>query len=161
MKIRLVCLYVDDLIFTSNNPRLFEEFNKATSLEFEMTDLGLMSYYLGSEVKHMKDGIFISQEGYVREVLKKFKMLDYNPVNTPMECGIKLSKFDDGYKEDPTIFKSLVGSLRYLTCTRSDLLFAVGVISCFMEAPTSTYMKAMNRILYYLKGKIDYGLLSS
>ena len=70
-------------------------------------------------------------------MLKKFKMLDYNTVNTPMEFGMKLSRFDEGHIEDPTSFKSLVGSLRYLTCTRPDILFAVGVISRFMEAPTS------------------------
>ena len=88
-------------------------------------------------------------------------MLDYNPVNTPMEIGIKLSRFDEGHIEDLTLFKSLVGSLRYLTCTRPDILFVVGVISRFMEAPTSTHMKAAKSILHYLKGTIDYGLLYS
>ena len=142
---------MDDLIFTGNNPSLFEEFKKAMSLEFEMTDIGLMSYYLGLEVKQMGDAIFISQESYVKEVLKKFKMFDCNPVNTPMEYGLRLSKFDEGEKEDPTLFKSLVGSLRYLTCTRSDILFAVGIVSRFMEAPTSTHMK-------FVKNKIEINL---
>ena len=94
-------------------------------------------------------------------MLKKFKILDCNPVNTSMEIGIKLSRFDEGHIEDLTLFKSFVGSLRYLTCTRPDILFVVGVISQFMEAPTSTHMKAAKRILRYLKGTIDYGLLYS
>ena len=88
-------------------------------------------------------------------------MLDCNPVNTPMEIGIKLSRFDEGHIKDPTLFKSLVESLRYLTCTRPDILFAVGVISRFMKAPTSTHMKAAKRIIRYLKGTIDYALLYS
>ncbi|OIT02422.1 retrovirus-related pol polyprotein from transposon tnt 1-94 [Nicotiana attenuata] len=129
--------------------------------EFEMIDVGLMSYYLGLEVKQMEDGIFISQECYTKEILKKFNMLDCNPVNTPMESGTKLSKFDEGEKVNPTFFKSLVGSLRYLTCTRPDILFAVGVVSRFMEAPTSTHQKVTRRILRYLKGTIDFGLFYS
>lgn len=78
-------------------------------------------------------------------------MFDCNPVNTPMERGTKLSKFDDGEEVDFTLFKSLIGSLRYLTCTRSDILFPVGVLSRFMEAPTSTPLTVAKRILCYLK----------
>lgn len=87
------------------------------SLKFKMTDIGLISYYLGLEVKQMEEGIFITQDSYTKEILKKFNMFDYNHVNTPMESGTKLSKFEDGEKVDSTLFKSLLGSLRYLTCT--------------------------------------------
>lgn len=159
--ILFVCLYVDDLIFTGNDSSLFEEFKKAMSSEFEMTDIGLMSYYLGLEVKQMGEGIFLSQERYAKEVLKKFNMLGCSPVNTPMECGMKLSKFGDGEKVDPSFFKSLVGSLRYLTNTRPDILFAVGVVSRYMESPTSMHMKVAKRILRYLKGTIEFGLFYS
>lgn len=77
----------------------------------------------------MEEGIFISQENYAREVLKKFNMINCNPVNTPMECGIKLSISDDSNKVDKTLFRSLVGSLRYLTSTRADILYGVGLVS--------------------------------
>ncbi|KAF2325091.1 hypothetical protein GH714_022717 [Hevea brasiliensis] len=96
------------------------------TLEFDMTDVGLMTYYLSLEVKQMEDGIFISQEGYAKKNLEKFKMLDCNPVNTPMECGVKLSTFDSEEKVDSNLFKSLMRSLRYLTFSRPDILFAVG-----------------------------------
>ncbi|RDY08990.1 hypothetical protein CR513_06716, partial [Mucuna pruriens] len=78
-----------------------------------------------------------------------------------MEGSLKLSRFDSGEKEDPTLFKSLVGSLRYLTSTRPDIMYAVGVVCRFMEAPTSTHMKAAKRILRYLKGTLDFGLFYS
>ncbi|CAH9103236.1 unnamed protein product [Cuscuta epithymum] len=80
--ILLVCIYVDDLIFTGNNMTMFDEFKQVMTREFEMTDIGLMSYYLGIEVKQMDDGIFITQEGYAREVLKKFNMEDSKPRST-------------------------------------------------------------------------------
>ena len=109
----------------------------------------------------MEDGIFISQEGFAKEILKRFKMEDSQSVNTPVECGVKLSKHEEGEKVDPTIFKSLVGSLRYLTCTRPDILYGVGLVSRYMESPSIMHFKAANRILRYLKGTIDYGLLYS
>ena len=86
----LVCLYVDDIILKGNNPVLFEALKKVMSLEFEMTNIGLMSYYFGLEVMQMEEGIFISQERYTKEISKKFNMFDCNPVNTPMHSGKKL-----------------------------------------------------------------------
>ncbi|OMO69396.1 Integrase, catalytic core [Corchorus capsularis] len=159
--ILIVCLYVDDLIFTGNNPKMFEEFKRAMNREFEMTDLGLMSYYLGIEVKQMEEGIFITQENYAREVLKKFNMSNCNPVNTPVECGIKLSISDDRNKVDTTLFRSLVGSLRYLISTRADILYGVGLVSRYMESPTTMHLDAAKRILRYIKGTLDFGLFYS
>ena len=157
-----VCIYVDDIIFTGTSLRMFNDFKKAMEREFEMSDMGLMSYYLGMEVKQMKDGIFISQEGYAKTILKKFNMSDCKPVSTPMEVGIKLSKVEeDPENVNPTMFKSLMGSLRYLTCTRPDILFAVGLVSRFMEKPTMSHMKAAKRILRYLRGTLDCGIFYS
>ncbi|KAL0356000.1 UNVERIFIED_CONTAM: Retrovirus-related Pol polyprotein from transposon TNT 1-94 [Sesamum radiatum] len=141
-----------------NNQHMYENFKKVMAQEFEMSDMGLMSYYLGLEVKQRSDGIFISQEAYARETLKKFKMKECNPVTTPIECGVKLSKDDGARKVDSTTFRSLVGSLRYLTCTRPDILFAVGLVSRFMENPSEEHMNAAKRILRYLKGTFDYGI---
>ncbi|XP_059669533.1 uncharacterized mitochondrial protein AtMg00810-like [Cornus florida] len=152
-----VFLYVDDLIFIGSNPKMFENFKKVMAREFEMTDIGIMAYYLGIEVKQMKDGIFIHQEGYAKEILKKFKMEDCKLVNTPMEVGIKLSRDKDGEIVDPTFFKSLVGSLRYLTCTKPDILFTVRLVS----RPTITHFKVAKRILRYIKGTLDFGLFYS
>ncbi|KAI0496759.1 hypothetical protein KFK09_023083 [Dendrobium nobile] len=159
--ILIVCLYVDDLIFTENNPMMFQEFKQAMTKEFEMTYIGLMAYYLGIEVHQMKDGIFISQESYAKEMLKKFHMDNYKPTNTPIECGVKLSKHAEEESVDPTFFKSLVGSLHYLTCTRPDILYAVGLVSRYMETPTTSHLKTAKRILRCIKGTIHFGLLYS
>ncbi|KAJ4756551.1 polyprotein [Rhynchospora pubera] len=152
----VVALYVDDLIFTGNSGEMIEEFKKAMMREFEMTDLGLMSYFLGLEIKQSDDGIFISQEAYAKEVLKRFNMANCNPVSTPVECGVKLSRHDKGNVIDATLYKSLVGSLRYLTCTRPDILYAVGLVSRFMEEPRTTHWKAIKRILRYIQDS-DWG----
>jgi len=124
-----------------------------------MTDLGLMKYFLGIEVKQSEDGIFISQERYALEILKKFKMVDCNPVSTPMELGTKLSKFDNGERADPGRYRSLIGSLRYLTSTRPDLMLSVGIASRFMDDPSYTHWKALKRILRYIRGTLSLGLL--
>ncbi|KAK2994441.1 hypothetical protein RJ640_001257 [Escallonia rubra] len=78
--ILIVCLYVDDLIFAGNNVKMFDDFKKEMAKEFEMTNIGLMSYYLGIEVKQRDDGIFILQEAYAKEVLKRFNMENCNPI---------------------------------------------------------------------------------
>nr|GEV92867.1 retrovirus-related Pol polyprotein from transposon TNT 1-94 [Tanacetum cinerariifolium] len=159
--ILLACLYVDDLIFTGNSQSMIDELKKSMTREFEMTDIGLMSYYLGIEVKQTNEGTFICQERYAKEILKRFDMDKCNPVGTPIEHKVKPSKYDGGKAVDSTLFKSLVGSLRYLTCTRPDILFLVGLISRFMEEPTTKHLKIAKRILRYIKGTVDYGMFNS
>ncbi|KAG6478457.1 hypothetical protein ZIOFF_061900 [Zingiber officinale] len=135
--------------------------DNAMAKAFDMIDMRLMSYFLGLEVKQGVDGIFMSQEQYANEVLKRFRMDDCNPVNTPVDCGTKLSKNDEGKTIDPIRFKSLVGSLRYLTCTRPDILYEVGLVSRFMEEPKETHWKAAKRILRYVRGTMNHGLFYS
>ena len=92
----LVALYVDDLIFSDNNDEMIKEFKNTMTREFEMTDLSLLKFFLGLEVKQGETSIFISQEKYAKEILKKYKMKNCNPVSTPIEPGAKLSKYDGG-----------------------------------------------------------------
>jgi hypothetical protein len=101
--------------------------------EFEMIDNGLMSYFLGIEVKQQHDGIFISQKKYMNEILEKFKMESCNSMSTLVETSIKLSKEGDGRVIEPTLYKSLVGSLMYLTITRPDIVYGVGLVSRYMK----------------------------
>ena len=137
--ILFVALYVDDLIFSGNNLDMIEKFKLEMTKEFEMTDLGHMSYFLGLEVKQDESGIFVSQEAYAKEILKRFKMEDCNPVSTPVESGTNLSRYDEGTEVDATVYRSLVGCLRYLTCTRPDIAYGVGLVSRYMEEPKMTH----------------------
>ena len=123
-----------------------------------MTNLGLMKCFLGIEVDQSDDGIFICQTKYENEVLKRFRMLNCKPATTPMATGIKLSKYDEGSYVDPTLYKRLVGSLMYLTATRPDIMFAISLISRFMETPKSTHWQAGNRILRYVVGTNEFGI---
>jgi len=155
-KILIVCLYVDDLIFTGD--LLINEFKTAMKSEFEMTDLGMMKYFLGIEVNQSEDGIFICQNKYANDLLKRFRMMNCKPAVTPIATGTKLSKYDEGSYVDPTLYKRLVGSLIYLTATRPDIMFAVSLISRFMETPKSTHWQAGKRILRYIAGTTNYGI---
>ncbi|XP_061376199.1 uncharacterized mitochondrial protein AtMg00810-like [Gastrolobium bilobum] len=151
------CPY-EHALYVKKKEGMIQDFKKKMTKEFEMTDLGLMRYFLGLEVRQDKSGIFVSQEAYAKGLLEKFKMTDCNPVSTPMEPGLKLSKYDGGERVDLSYYRSLVGSLRYLTCTRPDLCLSVGIISRFMEDPRYTHWKAAKRILRYVKGTISQGL---
>lgn len=157
-KILIVCLYVDDLIFTGNYEIMFAEFKKSMMLEFDMTDLGKMRYFLGIEVMQRSNGIFINQKKYTQEVLERFSMDKCNPVHNPMVPGFKLTKNGDGVKVDSTFYKKIVGSLMYLTATRPDVMFVVSFISRFMDCPTELHLQSAKRILRYLKGTIDFGV---
>lgn len=154
----IVSLYVDDLIFTGDNMKMLSEFKNSMMKEFEMTDLGELHHFLGIGVQQSKCGIFISQEKYAAQVLEKFNMMNANPVSTPCVAGLKLCKNGEGKFVDPTIFRSLVGNLMYLTATRPDIMYAVSLISRFMEKPFSNHWEAAKRILRYVKGTIDYGI---
>jgi len=108
-----------------------------------MIDIDLMSYYLEIEIKQGKYRIFVNQEKFAKEVLEKFKMEDCARVNTLIECGVKMSNNDEWEKINSTTFKSLVRSLRYLTCTRPYILFIVKLVSRFTKTPSMTHFKAL------------------
>jgi len=117
-----------------------------------------MSYFLGLEVKQQQDGIFISQKKYMKEILEKFKTSNCNPVNTPIVTRMKLSREENGDFVDSTLFKSLVGSLRYLTITRPDIVYGVGLVSRYMETLKESHWLAARKILRYIKGTLNLGL---
>nr|GFA79302.1 retrovirus-related Pol polyprotein from transposon TNT 1-94 [Tanacetum cinerariifolium] len=114
---------------------MIDQFKELMTREIDITDMGLIKYFLGLEVRQEIFRIFISQKAYTKEILKRSKMKDCNPVVTPMELGTKLSKFEGGEHVDANEYRSLVGCLQYLTSTRPDLSYRVGVISRFMENP--------------------------
>ena len=127
--------------------------------KFEMTDLGLLSSYLGMEVRQSSVSIFLSQRAYTNHILKVFKMNDCNSIQTPMEVHLKLQKETEGKLVNSTNFRSLIGSLRYLMNTRPDITYCVTYLSRFMDKASSEHLAAAKRILRYLKGTVNFGIL--
>ncbi|XP_068487122.1 uncharacterized mitochondrial protein AtMg00810-like [Phaseolus vulgaris] len=125
---------------------------------FEMTDLGLMSYFLGIEIKQNQDEVSLSQRKYAKEILKKFLMENCKAVNTPMNQKEKLIKDDGSDKVNESEFRSLIGCLMYLTTTRPNILNDVSILSRFMHCPNETHMKAAKRVIRYIKGTWNFGV---
>ena len=154
----LLSLYVDDLIYMGNNTKMMMEFKEDMMKTFEMTDLGLMSYFLGIEVSQRNEGIFISQKKYTEGLLKKFKMYGCKPVATPLITNEKLQKNDGAPEADASKYRSLIGSLLYLTATRPDIMYATSLLSRFMQSPSQIHFGAGKRILRYLQGTKEFGI---
>ncbi|WVZ82883.1 hypothetical protein U9M48_030091 [Paspalum notatum var. saurae] len=146
----LVGVYVDDLLITGEQPTEIEAFKVEMKKLFKMSDLGPLSYYLGIEVKQGRRGIELRQSAYAIKLLDKASM---GRCNAP-----KLSKNGTSPAVDVTLYRSLIGSLRYLLHTRPELSFAIGYLSRFMEEPRMEHMAAMKQVLRYIKGTADYGL---
>ncbi|KAD3337417.1 hypothetical protein E3N88_32937 [Mikania micrantha] len=141
----LVGVYVDDLVVTGSNMSIIVEFKRQMMRQFEMSDLGLLNYYLGIEVQQGDSGIVVKQERYARRILREFGMGECNPAKCPMEPGVKLSKDEDDTQVDATLYKRIVGSLRYLINTRPDLAYSVGIVSRYMENPSSHIWQPLNK----------------
>jgi len=157
----VIGVYVDDLIVTGDDPMQIQAFKQQMTKQFEMSDLGLLSYYLGIEVSQQERCLTLKQTGYAVKVITQFGMMDCNPTKYPMEQRAQLHKDPDGQLVDATEYRRVIGCLRYLLHTRPDLSFAVGVASRFMEKPTVMHYKAVKQILRYLKGTIHFGLVYS
>ncbi|KAG8498675.1 hypothetical protein CXB51_005061 [Gossypium anomalum] len=154
----IVSLYVDDLLVTGSKDELIEDFKKQMQDIFEMTDLGLMTYFLGMEVNQGEQGIFISQQAFALKVLSKFSMSKCKPASTPVTLGEKLSSTSEHDRVDERGYRSLVGCLLYLTATRPDILYAVGLLSRFIHYCNIAHFKAAKRVLRYVKGTLNFGV---
>eukprot|EP00253_Pinus_taeda_P036548 PITA_36548 len=122
--------------------------------EFEMSLLRELTYFLGLQVPQNKDDIFLSQTKY----LKKYGMEDSKPICTPMVTGCSLSANDDSTAVHQPTFRSMIGSLLYLTGTQTDIIHAVGIVGRFQANPKEAHLQAVKRIFKYLQGTQNYGL---
>ena len=156
--ILIVGVYVDDLIVTGSSLAVIKDFKAEMARAFDMSNLGSLSSYLGIEVKQGKDFIFLSQMAYAQKILQHAKLGECNSAFTPLEARAQFTYEGGKSTVNSTIYRSLIGSLRYLTHTRPDLLFAVGIFSRHMEHPTQEHYIGVKRVLRYLKGTENYGL---
>ena len=127
--------------------------------EFEMSDLGNLSYFLGMKFKDSEEGVFLHQMEYAQDILKRFKMRNCNEVVTLLKTGSKLKKETNDEFVSSTLYKQIIGSLRYLCNTRPDICQSVELLSRFMEKPQECHLIAVKRVLRYIKGTIDHGVL--
>ncbi len=157
--ILVVQIYVDDIIFGSTNASLCKEFSELMQDEFEMSMMGELKFFLGIQINQCKDGVYVHQSKYTKELLKKFKLEDCKVMNTPMHPTCNLSKEDEGAKVDQKLYRGMIGSLLYLTASRPDILFSVCLCARFQSDPRESHMTAVKRIFRYLKGTTNLGLL--
>ncbi|GKA12636.1 retrovirus-related pol polyprotein from transposon TNT 1-94 [Tanacetum coccineum] len=156
--ILLVQIYVDDIIFASTDPKACDIFSNEMSSKFQMSMMGQMSFFLGLQVSQNPGGIFINQSKFALEILKKFGMDSCDPVDTPMVDRLKLDEDPLGIPVDQTRFRSMVGSLMYLTASRPDLVFAVCMCARYQASPTKKHLEALERVFRYPRGTFNWGL---
>ncbi|WVZ80687.1 hypothetical protein U9M48_028144 [Paspalum notatum var. saurae] len=155
-----VCqVYVDDIIFGSTNEEYCTEFGNMMAKEFEMSMIGELTFFLGFQIKQLKEGTFIYQEKYTRDLLKRFKMDDCKSIETPMATNAKLEANESGIKVDQTLYRSMIGSLLYLCASRPDIMFSVCLCARFQADPKESHLTTVKRILRYLKHTPSIGLL--
>nr|GEV47061.1 putative ribonuclease H-like domain-containing protein [Tanacetum cinerariifolium] len=156
--ILLVQIYVDDILFGANNKDLCKSFEKLMKEKFQMSSIGELTFFLGLQVKQKKDGIFITQDKYVTEILRKFGLSEGKSASTPIDTEKPLLKNPDGEDIDVHTYRSMIGSLMYLTLSRPNIMFAVCACARFQVTPKALHLHAVKRIFRYLKGKQDLGL---
>ncbi|GJT13192.1 putative ribonuclease H-like domain-containing protein [Tanacetum coccineum] len=137
---------------------LFIKKDKHDIILVQMSSMGELTFFLGLQVKQKEDGIFISQDKYVAEILKKFDFANVKTASTPIETQKPLVKDEEASDVDVHLYRSMIGSLMYLTASRPDIMFAVCACSRFQVTPKSSHLSAVKRIFRYLKGKPKLGL---
>ena len=123
-----------------------------------MSMVGELNYFLGLQVKQREDEIFISQEEYAKNLVKRFGLDSKKHISTPMSSSAKLSHDAAGVEVDPTLYRSMISSLLYLTASKLDIAFSVGVCARFQATPKESHLIAIKRIIRYINGKSDYGI---
>ncbi|GJU43791.1 putative ribonuclease H-like domain-containing protein, partial [Tanacetum coccineum] len=156
--IMLVQVYVDDIIFGSTKKSWCDEFEALMKSRFQMSSMGELTFFLGLQVQQKEDGIFISQDKYVAEILKKFDFDSVKTASTPIETHKPLIKDEEAADVDVHLYRSMIGSLMYLTASRPDIMYAVCACSRFQVTPKTSHLHAVKRIFRYLKGKPKLGL---
>nr|GEZ12892.1 hypothetical protein [Tanacetum cinerariifolium] len=154
----LVQVYVDDIIFGSSNPQLCREFEALMHEKFQMSAMGELNFFFGLQVLQKEDDIFLSQDKYVDDILKKFRYSDVRSANTLMDKEKPWGKDGTGKDVDLHLYRSMIGSLMYLTASRPDIMFAVCACARHQVTPKECHLHAVNMIFRYLKGHPKLGL---
>ncbi|KAJ9544370.1 LOW QUALITY PROTEIN: hypothetical protein OSB04_024077 [Centaurea solstitialis] len=146
----VIQIYVDDIIFGSTSWELCKKFETIMTEEFKMSMMGEINFFLGLQVRQFSDGIFINQSKYISDLLKKYDMSGCKSIGTPMATGNSLGPDHEGKDVDLRNYRSMVGSLMYLTASRPDIIY--------QAKPKESHLAAIKRIFRYLKGTPYYGI---
>ena len=155
--ILVVQIYVDDVIFGDTIHSLCEEFTKLMQGEFEMSMMEELNFFLGLQIKQDKEGIFINQTKYIRQIIKRFDISGKH-VGTLMSYTCKLDRDEDGKKIDQKLYQDMIGSLLYLMASRSDIIFSVCMYGRYQSDPRESHLLVTKRIFRYLNGTQNVGL---
>ncbi|KAK4842847.1 hypothetical protein QYF36_000766 [Acer negundo] len=130
------------------------------SQEFEISLVGELSYFLGLQIRQLNAGIFITQAKYAKNLVKKFGLEKVKHCDTPMSTTLKLSKDASGKSVEQTLYHGMIGSLLYLTTSRPDISFSVGVDVCarYQADPKESHLSSVKRIIRYVNGTYNYGI---
>ncbi|GJX56042.1 putative ribonuclease H-like domain-containing protein [Tanacetum coccineum] len=156
--ILLVQVYVDDIIFGSTKKSLCVEFEQMIDKRFQMSSIRELTFFLRLQVKQKDDGIFISQDKYVVDILKKFNFVIVKTASTLIETNKALLKDEEAEDVNVHLYRSIIRSLMYLTAFRPDIMFAVCACARFQVTPKVSHLHAVKRIFRYLKGQPKLGL---
>nr|GEZ12196.1 uncharacterized mitochondrial protein AtMg00810-like [Tanacetum cinerariifolium] len=144
--ILLVQVYVDDIIFGSTKKELCNAFEKKMHEKFQMSSMGELTFFLGLQVKQKQDGIFINQDKYIAEILKKYEFSEVKNASTPMETQKPLLKDEDREEVDVHMYRSIIGSLMYLTSSRPDIMCVVCACARYQVNPKVSHLHVVKRI---------------
>jgi len=154
----IVQIYVDDIIFGSTNEKTCDDFSNLMQSEFEMSMMRELRFFLGLQIKQESNDIFICQEKYIKDILKKYKMNEAKIMATPMHPTSNLDKDENGKNISEKEYRGMIGSLLYLIASRLDIVFAVDLCARFQTSPRESHLTAVKRIFRYLIGTTDLGL---
>jgi hypothetical protein len=151
-------LYVDDIILSASSTELLRHIVDRLKTEFAIKDMGPLRFFLGIDVQRRRDGFYLSQAAYARDVLDRAGMANCKPATTPAEAKSKVASSDGRPFSDISWYRSMAGALQYLTLTRPDIAYAVQQVCLHMHAPRDSHANMLKRVLRYVKGTIDFGL---
>ncbi|XP_019188883.1 PREDICTED: uncharacterized protein LOC109183153 [Ipomoea nil] len=153
-----VLVYVDDILLLGNSPDMIDSVMTQLSSSFRIRDLLMHRFFLGIKASYVKDALVLSQQRYMTELLRKADIESCKQMSTPVSLVTSSTSTGSSLFDDPTAYRSLVGSLMYLLITRPDLSFAVNRLCQFMHRPTQDYWVALKRVLCYVQGTRNMGL---
>ena len=156
--ITILAIYVDDILLTGSNPTEIHSIKQHLDNEFTIKDLGLLHYFLGMEVSYVNEGIVLTQHKFTKDLLQ-IQHFPHKPVHTPLPLQCKLSTEDPHDFSDPTLYRTLVGKLNFLSHTRPDLAFATQLLSQFMQNPKQSHFDALLHVLQYINTTAGQGIL--